>query len=491
MLLITFLICFNATVLRNMKDAVVVTSSGAEAIPFIKLWVLLPMAFLLTIIFAKLSNRFSQERVFYLMTSGFLLFYTLFAFVLYPLRDTLHPHVTADFFETIFPAGSKGLVSMIRNWTFTGFYVMSELWSTIVLNVLYWGFANEVTRIGEARRFYSVFAIGSTLATIVAGLTSNFFGQGADWNQTQISLILVIVASGMLAMAIFRWMNCYVLNEPTFHDLHSRINSETQEMSAASAKPKKKKLSLRESFSYLSNSKYLICIAILVVSYNLVINLVEVVWKDQVRQLYPSPSDYNTYINNVTSVMGFLSLMTALFMARIINRFGWTGTAMITPVILLITSVGFFSFFLFQDSLAGIVALAGMTPLAIAVFFGSAQNAFSKAAKYSVFDATKEMAFIPLSHECKLKGKAAIDGVGSRLGKSGGSFIHMGLLMIFVTLNNSAPYVGVVLMIAIVFWLFAVKVLGKQFNELVASQETPAPSATQAPLELQPVPAKS
>ena len=46
----------------------------------------------------------------------------------------------------------------------------------------------------------------------------------------------------------------------------------------------------------------------------------------------------------------------------------------------------------------------------------------SRGAKYSVFDATKEMSFVPLAPESKIKGKAAIDGVAvARLGKSSGS----------------------------------------------------------------------
>ena len=44
-------------------------------------------------------------------------------------------------------------------------------------------------------------------------------------------------------------------------------------------------LLVRDSFRFLSDHKYLACIAILVVSYNLVINLVEVIWKDQLREL--------------------------------------------------------------------------------------------------------------------------------------------------------------------------------------------------------------
>jgi ATP:ADP antiporter, AAA family len=116
------------------------------------------------------------------------------------------------------------------------------------------------------------------------------------------------------------------------------------------------------------------------------------------------------------------------------------------------------------------VTLTGTTPLAIAVFFGGAQNCLSKAAKYSVFDTTKEMAYIPLSHDSKLKGKAAIDGVGSRFGKSGGSLIHQGLLLVFSTLTASAPYVAAILMCVIFFWIGAARSLGRQFSVLVATK---------------------
>jgi len=275
----------------------------------------------------------------------------------------------------------------------------------------------------------------------------------------------LIITCGLLIMGIFRWMNKNVLNDPSFDDLHANKN----ELKA------KGKQSLKESFSYLSNSKYLICIAVLVVSYNLVLNLVEVIWKDQLRRLYPSTDDYFAYMSTLTSCVGIVSASTAIFMARIIDRFGWTRTALITPVIMLATSAGFFSFMFFQDYLGSeALAFLGTTPLVIAVFFGAAQNCFSKAMKYSVFDSTKEMAFIPLSHECKLKGKAAIDGVGSRMGKSGGSLIHTALLMVLGSLTASAPYVAGILTGVIGLWIYATRSLGKQFNALVVSEKVPS-----------------
>lgn len=130
MLLIFFLIFFNYNIIRTMKDTLVVTAkgSGAEVIPFIKVWAMFPTSILMTFIFARLSNHFSRNAVVYIMFSFFLLYFFVFTFCLYPLRDVLHPHNSANFLESVLPIGCKGLIAMYRNWTFTTFYVMAELW---------------------------------------------------------------------------------------------------------------------------------------------------------------------------------------------------------------------------------------------------------------------------------------------------------------------------------------------------------------------------
>lgn len=463
MMLILFLICFNYTVLRNLKDAVVVTaqSSGAEVIPFIKVWVLLPSAILMALLYTRMCSRFGQEKVFYILISGFLLFFALFTFVLYPQRDSLHPHEFADRLSALLPAGFKGLIAMLRNWTFTMFYVGCELWSSIVFTVLTWGFVNQVTKITEARRFYSMLGVVASLSGSIAGVVANALSAGHTWEATLDVLVTAVIIAGCLGMLIFRWMNKYVLNAPSYDEFHQ----------TAKEMRKKNKLSLRESFAHLSGSKYLVCIAAMVVSYNLVINLVEIVWKDQLLQLYPSPLEYNTYMNSITSVMGLISASISLLMPRLIGRFGWTRTALITPVSMMITSIGFFSFMLFRNDLSEpVLTLLGTTPLAIAVFFGAAQICLSRACKYSIFDSTKEMAFIPLPHDLKVKGKAAIDGVGSRLGKSGGSIVHQSLLMVFSTVSGSAPYVAAVLLAVISGWVVATRALGVQFAALIGRE---------------------
>jgi len=476
MLLMLFLVCFNYSILRCLKDTLVITASGsADVIPFLKVWVILPAALVSTLLFANLVNRFGQEKVFYIVVGFFLGAFLFFAFILYPLRARLYPHGVACACSSYLPAGFKGMVSMCCYWMETGFYVLSEIWGSLVMSVMFWGIANEVTKITEARRFYSVFSIWSNVATIAAGQLANYFtvneGQlnlmfpfGNDhWEQTIMLIVLLVVVAGIGMMGAFYWMNKNVLNKPMFEELHK---------SREELRPKKK-ASLRDSFSFLSNSKYLSCIAVIVIGYNLTINLAEVLWKDQVKVMYPSPTDYNSYLNNVTSMTGVISTLVALFMARIMARCGWTKTAMITPVIMLATSIGFFAFMIFQESIGPLAfALTGVTPLAFCIFFGAAQNSMSKAMKYSVFDATKEMAFIPLDHESKLKGKAAIDGVGSRFGKFGGSLLFQTLLVLFVTLPATAPYIALMTLFSVGGWLFAVRSLGKQFAGLAGGERT-------------------
>lgn len=471
-----FLISFNYNALRAYKDSMVVTApqSGAEAIPFIKVWAILPCALLLTFLFTRLANRFSREKVFYIMMCMFLAFFFVFTFILFPAQDYLHPNALADKLQSILPSGCKGLLAMFRNWTFTLFYVMSELWGTAILSVLFWGFANEVTSVPEARRYYGILMIGANIAGIFSGQASIYFSgnvyipsipYGKDaWEQSVFFLNCAIIAAGVLTIAIFRWLNRNVIKP-----------SENARLESGSPPKEKVKMSMRKNFAYLAKSKYLICIAAIVLTYNIAINLIEVVWKNQIKQMFPNPNEYNIYMGEVMTLMAIIATLASIFITgNVIRRFSWTFSALVSPVIILLTGAGFFLFVLFQHSgmswIGWIAALAGSTPLMLSVTLGSLQNCLSRAAKYTLFDATKEIAFIPLSAESKLKGKAAIDGVGSRLGKSGGSVIHQGLLLFFSTVAASTPYVAAIFLGVVLVWILAVVTLGKQFDALTGAK---------------------
>jgi len=476
MALLFFFINFTYTVLRDTKDSLIVTApgSGAEAIPFLKLWGVLPFAILFMLFYSKMSNIFSKPKLFYTMISIFMGFFAIFALFLYPNRDVLHPTELSDKLQAILPQGFKGLVANFRNWTFALFYIMSELWGSVALSLLFWGFANDTTRTSEAKRFYNVFGLGGNLAMLISGPLIVYFSRSVTtFGVTLNYLTGMVVISALAIMGIYWWMNKNVLTDTRFYD-----PAEQQKV-----KKEKPKMSLGESFKFLAASRYIRLLALIVLSYGIAIQLVEVTWKDQIKLMVQgNTNEYSAFMGNFSTLTGAVTLFMMLFVGgNVIRRFGWTRGALITPIVLLVTGIGFFAFIIFRDSLAGFISLFGTTPLVLAVLFGQAQNIMSKSTKYSLFDPTKEMAYVPLDQESKVKGKAAIDVVGARLGKSGGALINQGLIIALGSLAAITPYVAGILFLIIFAWIYSAKSLGKLYNKLTTEKELTKAPATAEP----------
>ncbi|KAH7366072.1 hypothetical protein KP509_18G062100 [Ceratopteris richardii] len=460
-----FCILFNYTILRDTKDVLVVTAKGssAEIIPFLKTWVNLPMAIGFMLIYTKLSNVLSKEALFYACIIPFIAFFGGFAFVLYPLKDVLHPTALADSLLKVLGPSFLGPVAILRIWTFCLFYVMAELWGSVVVSVLFWGFANQITTIDEAKQFYPLFGLGANIALVFSGRTVKYFSNMRrnlpahvdGWGVSLKGMMSLVVALGLFICAVHWWVNRFVLNDPALPKAEARKKKE------------KPKLGMLESFKFLLGSRYIRDLATLVVAYGVSINLVEVTWKSKLKAQFPSPNDYSSFMGDFSSFTG-IATFTMMLLSRIIFRkYGWGVAALITPSVLLITGVAFFALILCSEPLTPLLSSFGFTPLLAAVYVGAVQNIFSKSAKYSLFDPCKEMAYIPLDEDTKVKGKAAIDVVCNPLGKSGGALIQQFLIIGFGSLAASTPYLGGILLVIVLAWIAAARSLDRQFTPLV------------------------
>lgn len=476
MLLLFFCILFNYTILRDTKDTLIVVTaagSGAEAIPFLKVYGVMPGAILFMLLYSKMSNVLSKPALFYSTVAPFLVFFGLFALVLYPNRDMLHPNAFCDWLQGLLPQGFMGLIAIIRNWTFGLFYIMSELWGSVCLSLLFWGFANDITKVGESKRFYNLFGLGANFSLILAGsaiiwasdMRRSIVSPDVDpWQVSLNWLMLCVVLSGVAVLAIYWWINKNVLTDPRFYDASAQKQM----------KKSKPKMSMMESLKYIARSKYMGLIAILVIGYGMCINLVEVTWKSQLKLQYPLSNDYSAFMGSFSRWTGIVTILMMFFVTgNAVRKLGWKFAALITPVVLLITGGLFFFFMIFNSNvtIASMIATLGTTPLYLAVIFGMSQNIMSKSAKYALFDPTKEMAYIPLDQEQKVKGKAAVDVVGARLGKSGGALIQQFLILALGSIGAMAPYIGIFLMIIIGAWIVAVIALDKLFKKAIVEKE--------------------
>ena len=69
-----------------------------------------------------------------------------------PNIHLLHPNGAADFLLTILPAFFAPIISIFRNWTYAMFYMLANLWGGVVVSLLFWGFANEISTVDEAKK---------------------------------------------------------------------------------------------------------------------------------------------------------------------------------------------------------------------------------------------------------------------------------------------------------------------------------------------------
>ena len=466
-----FCILFDYSVLRSIKDGFVVTSIGPEAISFLKTYVVLPSAVIMMVVYAKLCNLMSQQKVFYTISAFFTVFLTVFVFVLYPYPDLVHANPeTIERLSLEYP-NFKWFIRISGQWSFALFYAMSELYGSMMLSLLFWQFANQITKTSEAKRFYSMFgllanfALPVTAFAIIFTLSTNVDANSEDLKvvtqgQSFTPLLCLTIFSNILVMFLYNWINRNVLTDPRLYDSGEK---------AGAPKKKKEKLSLADSFKMIFTSKYLGLLVTLVLAYGISINLVEGVWKAKLKELYPTKEAYTMFMGTFQAYQGVAAITFMLVGSNILRRVRWVTAAIFTPLMIFVTGAAFFSFLIFDQTIGlYFAAFFGTGPMALAAIIGTAQNVLSKATKYSLFDSTKEMAYIPLDDEMKSKGKAAVDVIGGRFGKSGGGIIQSTFFMLLPSYTfadgEAVMFFASIFFIIVVLWIFAVRGLSKEYE---------------------------
>ncbi len=463
---------FNFGTLRSIKDSLVVPNIGAEVISFLKLWLVLPSTVGFTLIYVKLSNKFDYEHLFYLIVSFFLGFFIIFAYILFPDQQLYHPDAEAISSLTECYPNFKWFIYIIGKWSYALMYVFCELWSVVIINLLFWQHANHIFDTDSAKRFYPFLGIVGNLGLILAGNVlvsfSNLSGlPDADITENYATnikfqcemvlkpLINAIIFSGLLAMVLYRYIDKCILKK---HKMKRNFTTPTEET--------KTKLSFWKSIKLILSSKYIGHIVLLVLCYGLLINILEGPWKAKVKELYPNTVDYMNFMGKFNIWMGISCVTFSLVGSNILRRFSWLISALITPYMLTCTGFMFFGFMLFSNHIDFFEEC--VNPIYITVLIGAIQNILSKSTKYSLFDSTKEMAYIPLPLELRTKGKVAVEVIGLKLGKSLGAVIQsfVFIFMPLATFDSVTVYLLGIFFIVMMIWIWNVKILNKEYIKL-------------------------
>jgi ATP:ADP antiporter, AAA family len=433
LLLIKFLLTFNFILIQTTKDTLVISNGGAEVIPILKGGPVILVSLFFTWLYSTLSKRISRDQLFKLTLGFFIAFYMIYAFVLMPFRNEISPHESAKLLLSFLGEHRKAWVSVYENWIDTVFFIVTELWSTMVLMVSFWGFANQISSVKDAENFYGLIPLAGHISLITGGALVALINKVFDLTfYASVKIILTIFCiSTSISMIIFHF---------SYKKFALKDDIKREE--------RKNNRSFTDSMKQIWLNPFLRTIAIITICFSFSINMIEMGWKAYLKEFFTNPKDYHSCMGLTSSMTGLSSLLFSLIFGRsIIKKLGWYKSSQITPIVACVMTV-IFSISYFANKYIYAIPL-------IIVILGAAHNIFLKTMKLSVFDPTKEMMYIPLDEDAKASGKAAIDVFCFRLGKSSSSWVQL-FLIEFIGMGsflNTFHIMFLIVGIVIYFWI--------------------------------------
>ncbi len=452
MSILMFLTIIGYNVMRAMKEAVLVTlpGSGASYIPFVKVFVVLPCSFILGILYLYIRKNYGTIRSYQTICSIFLGYFFLFNFFLVPYHSYLHPstewiHAMQNAYPNI-----RFVFGIVGNWSGSLYYACGELWGTFTLLILFWQIANEIFTSEEASRIYPFLTAVSSIALVLASFVIKALSNCQNPLETSTFFILLLGASMAYCATTVR---------------HQFAQAPTNNHIA----PKKVKQSLYKSFYTAMQKPHILYLVLCVLIFSTLTNIIEITVKERITQLFPNQGGYLEFFSIFTFYKGLFCAIVNTLNIHYLRRIGWFTIAMITPIVCIV-SVN--SFLFYTSGLVPDLLISQIPNFHLyAVWGGTAGIILIYTAKYTFFDITKEMALIPLPDDIRANGKAAVDGLGGRLGKSSYGAIHTILCALtgFDHMQELSPYIFTLTLVLSVIWLIVMHKLNACYSEAVMS----------------------
>ena len=343
---------------------------------------------------------------------------------------------------------------------------MGELWKPALASILFWGLVNQHIPLAEAKRLYAPLMLGGSIGAILAGpivsfctseaLWKYFLLSSEQWTHALILMMFVVTILGVITAVLYYQLWLY-------------FSQRSKEQVASSEHAS----SLKESIRLCFQVPHLRLLSWIVIADYIAYSLGEVIFLDVLKIKFPKACDYCNYMGTISAWTGILTVISALFITPfILQRCRWVIAALATPLCLLITEGCFFIFLrgkIISDTWFGWTETEWM---GVIILLGSLQYCICRAAKYTLFDASKELAFVLMPPFQKMKGKLVIDGICARLGRGGASTLSICLITVCGGVFASSLLTGIIAICMTFSWIFTTHRLGKLLYRDLLKQRT-------------------
>lgn len=305
-------------------------------------------------------------------------------------------------------------------------YILKDVY-VVVLAEIYYSFSNSVFRIKTARWVYGFFGVFGSMGAITGNLAAGYFA-GHFGTVTTLWVIPPLLLVG--------WLFCIPF---------SRIAGIHRPIEAADDRG-----SISEAVRIMRKSSYLTLVLVLIALVQIVITLIDFEYNSVIERVYANVDARTAMIGKIYAVMSLGILVLHSLTGPILRLATVPATLLAIPLILATGTAIFAAMPVFA-----MVAIVKVT---------------SKCFDYTLFRASKEILYIPLSYQEKTQGKSIVDMLTYRMAKGGASLLLLGLIAIGAENLATVMTLGL-----IACWFIITIMVVARFRRKVGSEEELVP----------------
>jgi AAA family ATP:ADP antiporter len=450
---IQFCLAFSFVMLQDLKVSVAVTRHGTELVEIVKMWAGIPMSLILVYLYIEVANKYERHKHLGIFILPMISYFLIYGFYFYSHPDVLHISTERMIeLQTTYPGFDK-LILMYRHWATCLFYFLADTWAGFIIGVLFWQYLNDTTTVNQAKTVYPALGLFVSFGMVLSKAVSLAVLGAKIHAEYSIQIFVSFVAfMGILAVIIHHLVckNVVTKTRNPMNVQHVKLN-----------------MSTFKTFGHVFTSKYLGLLALAVFCFGAILNLIIILHQSYSYKMVKlgklAPGTYAELVNKISVIstsFGFLFSVGAMVLSMyLLKKHGWFKAALMTPIMTMITAVVLL-FVTYDESLS-----KEFSPLSYSLVF--VLMMMVKQIKHFFFKPIKEMAYIPLKQEMKVKGKAFIDLFVERFAYAFGSIVLSITYVLSPTTYNieSTIYkVALLIMILSLLYLVAIWALAPKFK---------------------------
>jgi len=405
--------------LKTLKDSIFINLVGPEYIPNVKILSLF-FFFPLVLLYSKLLDIFSKEKMIYLLIGVYGLIGLVFVFYFY------HPTIGL----------SNTVVSKYRllGWLF---FLYVESYISLMVS-LYWSFVNDITPPDSAKKGYGLIIFGAQLGGFLFILFANRLSAQTGLYAQRAPLIALISIIMFLVIGIITYAIQKLVHAEHLTGFEEKLNRPQEE-------EKKESVGFFEGLRVIMTHPYVAGIFGIIFFHEVISAIMGYQMLLLAKSAYPGAGalnkflfDYSLATQGIACVFGLIG--TSFFQ----RRFGIKFCIITYPLLLGL----FVVFYMFHPTIQSIFYVMLIT----------------KGINYAFNTPAKEVLYTPTSKNIKYKSKAWADMFGFRFGKASGSLINKAIgPLIQVT--------GTIVLVILGIWIVLANTLGNRFKRAVDRKE--------------------